>query len=184
MKFLVIVLVFFYIFPIFPAFLPLPLDRIIQVMALVYLGFHINKSRMILGNKIILRSFLLCFVLLFISILAKFRNLGRTELAIVKDSANLILYILSSTFIIFSAQRYWKRFSVTTILDILVMVGLLQAFVSMIFFFFPSIFEYYTGFLNVDANMGLMKRVGLIELRLIGVGNAFFNGVIKFGIIF
>src|SRR5690606_2156996 len=89
-----------------------------------------------------------------------------------------------STFIIFSAQRYWKRFSVTTILDILVMVGLLQAFVSMIFFFFPSIFEYYTGFLNVDANMGLMKRVGLIELRLIGVGNAFFNGVIKFGIIF
>lgn len=184
MKVLILTIVFFYIFPIFPSFLPIPLDRVIQGMAFIYLGFNIRNSKIIFTNRVFWGCFLLSLSLLLVSTLAQLRNLGNMEFSIIKDSLNLILYLISSSFIVFLIKDNWKNFTVTTVLDLIVTVGLLQAVLSLTFFFFPSLFEYYIGFINAEANMGLIKRVNLIELRLIGVGNAFFNGVIKYGVIF
>src|SRR5690606_11357624 len=164
MKVLILTIVFFYIFPIFPSFLPIPLDRVIQGMAFIYLGFNIRNSKIIFTNRVFCGCFLLSLSLLLVSTLAQLRNLGNMEFSIIKDSLNLILYLISSSFIVFLIKDNWKNFTVTTVLDLIVTVGLLQAVLSLTFFFFPSLFEYYIGFINAEANMGLIKRVNLIEL--------------------
>ncbi|GGE23842.1 O-antigen polymerase [Sphingobacterium cellulitidis] len=182
MKILTILLLFFYIFPIFPKVLPIPLDRLIEILGLFYFVLTIRKNAYLISNKYIFKTIGLAILLFVVSFIPLLGNYDGLETEVIKISFDLILFLFGSFLICDLIKRNFNNFSIIKVFEILILVFSMQGVISLLFYFQPSIYNSYTNLLNTDVSQNLYERLHLAELRLMGVGNAFFNGVIKYGI--
>lgn len=181
---LTIFLLFFYFFPIYPVFLPLPTDRLIEALGLFYVVTNLRKNTSVLSNKYLLRILGLFIVYFCVSFFAQFRNSDGMETTFIKKSFDLILFMFSSFLICSLYIRNNRDVFFIKILELVVYTFMIQGGVSLLFYFVPSLYTSYSSILRADINEGILSRAHLVELRLMGVGNAFFSGVIKYGVSF
>ena len=182
MKILTILLLFFFIFPIFPKFLPIPTDRLIEIFGLIYCLLNVKKALYIIGDKFILKTVGFAILLFIISFIPQLRNLYGFETGLIKISFDIILYIIASIFLCDLIKKNFSNFSLIKVIEVLILTFFIQGVVSLVFYFFPTFYNSYTNYLNTDVSQNMYERLHLAEVRLMGVGNAFFNGVIRYGI--
>ncbi len=184
MKWINIILLFFFIFPVFPVFSPIPTDRLIELLGIGYVFIGINRNQYILKSKTILNVFGLSFLLFLVAFFAQLNNVDGFETALIKNSIDIILMVFGAFFICDLIRKSIKQFSIIKLLEIIVLVFFVQGVISLIFYFIPNLYTSFTSLLNTDVSQNLYERLHLSEIRLMGIGNAFFNGVIKYGICF
>lgn len=184
MKWISIILLFFFIFPIFPVFSPIPTDRMIELLGFGYVFIAINKNQYILKNKFVLNVGGLALILFLVAFAAQFNNTDGFETALIKNSIDIVLLIFGAFFICDIIRKSYKQYSIVRLLEIVVLVFFIQGVISLLFYFLPNLYNSFTSILNTDVSQNLYERLHLSEIRLMGVGNAFFNGVIKYGICF
>lgn len=182
MKILGVALLFLFIFPIFPSFSPLPTDRLIELIGLAYFFIGIKNHYFLISNKYLLKVVGLAIILFLVAFLVQIDNIGGFETALIKSSIDLVLMIFGSYFICSIIKRGFKEFSLIRVLEIIVLTFFIQGVISLVFYFQPALYTSFTSTLNTDVSQNLYERLHLSEVRLMGVGNAFFNGVIRYGI--
>lgn len=180
-KVYIIFCLFLYLFPVFISFSPLPNDRILQLFGILLLLATPILRGHIFNNKNIYKIVVLSFFVLILASLAQFRNVLGVDFYLIKESTNVIFYFFSSYFIVFVLKENIEKFGLVSLFDYIVVAFLIQAFISFLFFFNSDLFELYTNFLKAETNQGLLDRTGLLNKRFIGIGSAFFSGVIKYG---
>ncbi|MET3035629.1 hypothetical protein ABXT08_05985 [Chryseobacterium sp. NRRL B-14859] len=124
------------------------------------------------------------FLILFAIFAVQNWNYSSLDFYYFKDHLDIFLYFFPTYLIVYLLYRINRQNIIANLLDAIVLVSLLQAIISLIFFFIPSTFDIYTSLLSKNASQGLTNRLGQIEKRLIGVGSAFFTGVVKYSIAF
>lgn len=183
-KLILLFLVFFFIYPIYPRYFPLPIDRIFQALGLGLLVIGRKDLIRILGNHavtVFLRYTLILFIIAFLA-----------RLFSTKGDLYFLIQIFNIFFAFFSAYLifWWFRFthnektSLGYLLYYIVIVALIQTLISSFFFLKPEYFETYMSFLNPKTNEGIIKRMEGISRRFLGVGSQFFSGSIKYGVAF
>lgn len=183
-KLILLLLVFFFIYPIYPRFFPLPIDRIFQVMGLGLLIIGQKDLIRFLGTKSVISFLRYTLILFLFAFLARLINQ--------KGDLYFLIQIINIFFAFFSAYLifWWFRFtyksktSLGYILYYIVIVAIIQTLISGYFFINPHHFETYLSYLNPKTNQGIIERLSLINRRFLGIGSQFFSGSIKYGVAF
>ncbi|MFB3389190.1 O-antigen polymerase [Flavobacterium sp. LAR06] len=152
-----------------------------QLFGIVLLVFTPNLRSAIFKNVNIYKIIFLSIFVFLIALFAQLRNTMGGDLYFVKECLSVLFYFFSAYAIVFAFKINKKDFSFVYVLDWLIIIFLIQAIVSFIFFFSTGLFDTYIGILKAETNQGLLDRTGLLNKRLIGVGSGFFSGVIKYG---
>ncbi|MEC4028768.1 O-antigen polymerase [Myroides odoratimimus] len=181
-KLFIFLVVFCYIYPVFLKFLPIPTDRVIQLIGVAVFvcdsGFwkrmlkHSYVVALLLGS-----SFFSVFVYL-----VQGWNEGIIDLYFFKINISVFFYFFSAYLIVYLLNKKYKSLAFIKLFDYLVYVGLFQCIISIVFFVKPAIFDMFSALIHNDANQNMLERIGLIEKRMIGIGSAFFTGVVKYGV--
>ncbi len=182
---ILIIAAFCYFFPIFIKYLPVPVDRILQLFGLTIFFLSPRFAQRTLLNKRVISVILINLVVVILAFLAMFNRSSRIDTYLFIQTLDIYFYFFSALLIVFLiAQRYGKSFSIVKVFDLIVFLFILQAIVSIIFFISSTIFEFYLSILNEKVNQGLFERTNLLNKRFIGWGSAFFSGVVKYGFVF
>src|SRR5690606_3583947 len=179
---LIFIIGFFYIYPIFPAFLPIPLDRVLQIIGVGVLLGPWNRKEVFLNNGVYFRVFFSNILVVLLAFVAQLQNLGGFDSYFLKQTFDIYFYFFAAYLVnILLYNRYKLQFNLTRMVDFVVILFVIQAVVSFVFFMQPSLYESYAGILKAETNAGILDRLGLINKRLMGVGSSFFSGVVKYG---
>jgi len=181
-KLILLLLVFIFIYPIFPKGFPVPLDRILQVAGFLLLLTQKNDLKQLINSKLARNIFLATGSLLVVAVLVQFQIKPNFDWYFVKLVLNFFLNCFSAYLLVWWARKCYHQLDFGIILQYLVGAALLQAFISFVFYANPSLFYQYLSLLNEKSNQGLLERADFINKRFIGVGSVFFSGVIKAGI--
>src|SRR5690625_1121344 len=95
-KGLLLLIVFLFIYPIFPKFLPIPLDRVLQVCGAAAFVLFPQDLRKILNAKIIYRFYGITSILLILAFIAQLQVSKGMDLYFLKE-------VLDAYFSLFSA---------------------------------------------------------------------------------
>ncbi|GEM_PF-3420980 len=183
-KIFLYILLFCYIYPIYMKFFPIPTDRIIQVLGLGFIFVDIPYRKLVFKIKNLSSFYFASLLILVVILIVQNWNYSSLDLYYFKDHFDIFLYFFPAYLIIYILYKINKDKIVSNLLDSIVILAALQAIISLVFFFVPSIFDAYTSLLSQNASQGLTSRLGQVEKRLIGVGSAFFTGVIKYAVAF
>jgi len=178
------IILFCYIYPIYLKFFPIPTDRIIQICGLGLILFDLPYRRLVFKIKNLYIFYLTSLIFLVLIYLIQNWNYGSIDLYFFKNHFDIFLYFFPTYLIVYLLYKIDKNKIIPNLFDALILISVFQAVVSLLFFFVPSTFEFYTSLLSDNASQGLLSRLGQIEKRLMGVGSAFFTGVIKYSIPF
>ncbi|WP_334124750.1 O-antigen polymerase [Empedobacter brevis] len=183
-KIFLLIVLFCYIYPIYLKFFPIPTDRIIQIVGFLFLLINSIFRKKVLTNKHLLYTYFISLIFLVLIYLVQNWNYTEIDWYFFKYHLDIFLNFFSAYLIVFLLYKIDKNNIFENLLDSIVLVSFIQAIISLIFFFVPSIFEMYTSLLSENSNQGLISRLSQIDKRLMGVGSAFFSGVIKYSIPF
>lgn len=183
-KGLLFLFIFIFLYPVFPKNLPIPLDRVLQILGFTILLFNPQDVKRILKSKTVWLFFSLTFILLLLTIFAQFQLTSGLDLFFVKEVFNTYLYVFSVYLICWQMKKAYSYISFGILIYYISLAAIFQTFISFLFFFNNELFDAYISFLKVETNQGLLSRVSSINKRFIGFGSNFFMGVIKYGIAF
>src|SRR5690606_29980435 len=155
---------------------------LIELVGIVYFSIGIKNHYFLISNKYLLKLIGLAVILFLTAFLAQINNMGGFETSLIKSSIDLVLMIFGAYFICKIIKKGFKRFSLIVVLEVIVLTFFIQGVISLVFYFQPALYTSFTSTLNTDVSQNLYERLHLSEVRLMGVGNAFFNGVIRYGI--
>lgn len=172
---------FCYIYPVFIRFSPLPNDRILQLFGVMLLVYTPNFRNQIFKNVNIYKVVFASVFVVFTALFAQLRNTQGGDLYFFKECLNIFFFLFSSYAIVYALRKNKPDFNIVYLIDCLIIIFLIQAVISFVFFFNTGLFDTYTGILKAETNQGLLDRTGLLNKRLIGIGSGFFSGVIKYG---
>lgn len=183
-KILIVVVLFFYIYPLFFFFLPIPLDRVLQIVGFGCFLFTPKLRGIFVKSKYIHWYFIGLIINLFLIFIAQAFNYSIVDFYFFKLILNSFFNFFSAYLIIylFTCLKDQSHDFIGELMIYLIIVYAIQALLSFILFVNPSFFDLYIGLLKQDNNENFMDRLGVVEKRLIGIGSAFFLGVIKYGI--
>lgn len=181
LRVVVFLCLFFYIYPIFLSFLPIPTDRILQVIGIVCILFTPKFSSQVFASRSIIKLILCALLVTFVGYVALLVN-NSVDFYFIKYELEIVFHLFSAYLILLLFRQYKPNFTVVDMLDWIVIVTLAQALISFFFFIQPAYFKAYTSLLNSSTNQGLTERLSQINKRLLGVGTGFFNGVISYGV--
>src|SRR5690606_9946477 len=124
-------------------------------------------------------------ILLFLSFLPQIWVKGGYDFYFIKRVLNIFLEILSGYVVYWFIKRYYKTVTLGTVLNYIVLAAIIQVIISMFFFIKPHYYDLYYSYLNEDVeNKDFSEMVAMLQVRFIGVGSSFFNGINKYGIAF
>lgn len=179
-----LIALFIFIYPIDFRFLPLSLDRILQVFGFVLFLTHLiikNKNALKLVNSKWLHKYLkVTFLLLIMAFFAQ-THIG-SDLSFIKHVLGAFLNVFSAYLIFILGVNYNKDINLMVLLYYLVLLGVIQTLISAFFFMNPAYLEMYFSLLKESSSEGLLNRISLISYRFIGIGSQFFGGGITYGI--
>ncbi|WP_257659158.1 hypothetical protein [Parapedobacter lycopersici] len=183
---ILIVCAFFYLFPVFIKYLPLPLDRVLQLLGLMLL-FLLPKfgHAHLFTNKKVWSVMFINLAIIILTLIAKLNGPNGSDSYLFIQLLDIYFNFLSALLIIFlGLKQYGNSFSIVKIFDLIVYLFVIQAIISLIFFVSSAAFDFYLSVLNEEVNRGLFVRTNLLTKRFIGWGAAFFSGVVKYGFAF
>lgn len=173
---------FSFVYPVFLFFLPVPTDRILQILGFITFLFTISfRKRLLFSIKPLLSVVSIFLLLSIIVFFAQFSNILEIDNYFFKETINVFFYFFSAYFICYLYFRTFGEVTLLGVLDSLMIVFIIQSIISLIFFISPGVLDLYMSFLNPATNEGLFSKAMYINKRFIGVGSAFFSGVVKYG---
>ncbi|MFV0186646.1 oligosaccharide repeat unit polymerase [Empedobacter falsenii] len=178
------IILFCYIYPIYLKFFPIPTDRIIQIFGFGLILFDLPYRKLVFKIKNLYIFYLTSLIFLVLIFLIQNWNYDEIDLYFFKNHLDIFLYFFPAYLIVYLLYKIDKNKILPNLFDTLILISVFQSIVSLMFFFIPSLFEFYTNLLSSNASQGLLTRLGQIEKRLMGIGSAFFTGVIKYSIPF
>jgi len=183
-KLLALIITFVFIYPVFLNFLPIPLDRILQLSGLAMLCLYQNDLKRILNSSSVWAFVRVTFVLLLLAFFAQLQLSRGLDLYFFKEVFDTILNVFSAYLVCWSIRSAYGYINAGLVMYYIVLAGIVQTFISFAFFFNNSLFDIYISFLKEETNQGLLNRTSSIARRFMGFGSQFFSGVIKYGIAF
>lgn len=178
-----VLIIFFVIYRIKLNFFPLALDRLVQSLCLLIYVTHLLRRKLYRYElKMLKLLYTYCLIVISISIL----HLS-FDFAWLPYTLNIILfmpigYILSLLYNKYIHSSSVKQYTVVSfIFDSIIIANVIQLFFSYLFFTTPSLLDVYLS--NVNLPDLAEERMHTIEIRMIGVGQAFFNGVLNYSFI-
>lgn len=184
-RLLLLVVVFCFVYPIFPKISPIPIDRILQLMGGVLLVFHQKDALKLASSRSTLRFWSLTFVLLCLAFFIQLPIIGQYDTYFIIRVVN-VFFEFCSAYLVFSFARWcYKNVTIGTILYYIVLAAVIQTFIATVFYITPSYYVAYYSYLNGDiAHKEFDDTMALLNVRFVGVGSSFFGGTIKYGIAF
>lgn len=171
---------FFYFYPEKYTFMPCSTIAIIQIIALLFGTVYFIKHNIPLSFFKVIISGCVIFIIGFIAsnILNSYGDLDTAKRGIL-----IISYVFSSLFLVYLFKRSHINISTTSLLKSLIVITVIQAFISLIFFFLPNIAEIYRSFVvSEEFKSDMIEKVS--SYRLIGIGDVrFATGAVHYGII-
>lgn len=180
-KVIFFLILFFYVYPIFFGFSPIPNDRILQIIGLIVFIATPSFRKVVFRDRKLYILLFSQFIVFFLAIMAQSRNFGSIDSYYIKEALNIFFYLFSAYLVIWCYKWTFGYFSFIGLLDRLIGVFIAQAMISFFFFFVPGTYELYTMLLKSETNQGLFNKIGYLTKRLMGVGSNFFSGVVKYG---
>ena len=166
------IITFVVLFPVIVPIFPLGLNRIFELMGLVALYASSRKKWISPSLRIILRYFGVLYFIIFITSCINFNF----DL----DFFFFMLTPLSHFGVGFLIYRILgRKFNLASMCDIIILVQTLQAIISFIMFFNPSIAYMIESYIAFAAE-GKVEEA--LEYRLVGIGNAFFGAAATYGV--
>lgn len=183
-KNLLLLIIFIFIYPIFPKFLPIPLDRVLQLCGMLVLCLYPQDLKKIISDKSFWVFYGVTFFLLLLAFFAQLQLTRNSDLYFIKEVFDAFMYIFSAYLICWQMRRAYGNISIQILIYYIVLAAILQTFISFLFFFDKGIFDFYISMLKEETNQGLFERTSSIGKRFMGLGSQFFTGVIRYGIAF
>lgn len=183
-KIVTIIIVFFFIYPVFLKMFPIPLDRCLQLMGAGVLLLHKKDLVKFLVSSSFYKFLGISFLLFFIALLAQLQIKGALDLYFIKMVLDTFFSVLSAYLVCWAIRWSFGTVEMGVILYCIVIAAIIQTVISGIFFINGTLFEVYLSLLKEETNQGIFSRLTLINKRFIGFGSQFFSGVIKYGIAF
>jgi len=174
-----LVVLFVNMYPVVLKGIPFSLARVSQLIGLsisFYL-FYIKKKTKI--NVYLLKVIVLYFLLSFISIIALLRS-GYFEFSFFKEVFSPILFVSSSFFLYKLVCILNLNITQTKLIELVIICGVMQSVVSLIMFFDNDLYNTIMSYIVLDKD--LSERVGLVEYRLMGIGNSVWLAGFNYGI--
>ncbi|MFD1166483.1 hypothetical protein ACFQ2C_12790 [Sphingobacterium daejeonense] len=184
LKVWIIIILFFYIYPIFLSFLPIPLDRLLQIIGFLVFLFTPKFRKYILQSPSFHKILIGAVGISILTFIAQAFNYSEQDFYFLRQVTNIFFNFFSAYLIIFLLYKYHPDQVFHKLTQYLIIVYVLQAVFSFVLFLNPAIFDIYISLLKQDNNENFMDRLNVIEKRLIGVGSGFFLGVLKYGVVF
>lgn len=176
--------IFTYIYPVYFKFFPIPTDRILQLLGLGVCVLNMSFLKHILSIKDIFKFFFSSLVILVLIFFVQGWNYHSLDLRFFINHFSIFLNFFSVFVIIYLLYKIDKNNMVVNLLDSLVIISIIQAFISFVFFFNNNIYESYVSMLSPGTSQNFLDRIHLIEIRLIGISSSFVSGGVKYSIAF
>lgn len=183
-KVILLIIVFIFIYPVFPKFLPIPLDRVLQICGMAVLCFYPQDLKNIITDKFVWGFYRVTFFLLLLAFFAQLQLTTNSDLYFIKEVFDTFMYIFSAYLICWQMRRAYGYISIQILIYYIVLAAILQTFISFLFFFNKDLFDFYISLLKEEINQGLFERTSSINKRFMGLGSQFFTGIIRYGIAF
>lgn len=184
-RIILLTVTFFFIYPIFLDFIPIPLDRIYQILGFVLLVIRSKDINRMFKSKYIKRYLAITAFLLLLTLIPQLWAVQSTDFWFVKEVVNVFLQIFSAYFVYRTAIWALGKVNVGTAIYYIVLAAILQVVISAIFFINPEYYHYYASFLNQDIRIKDPEEIQyLLNIRFMGIGSEVFGGVVKYGISF
>ena len=183
-KLFFILAIFTYIYPVYFKFFPIPTDRILQLVGLGVCVLNKAFLKQVLSIKNIYIYFFSSLVILVLIFFVQGWNYHNVDLSFFKIQLNVFFNFFSVFFIAYLLFKIDRNNIVVNLFDSIVIISILQAFISFVFFFNNNIYESYVSMLSPGFSQNFLDRIHLIETRLIGVSSSFFTGGVKYSIAF
>lgn len=183
-KFFLLLIVFTFIYPIFPKFLPIPLDRVLQIFGATVFILYPQDFKKITSEKTFYAFYGITSVLLILAFFAQLQLTKGLDLYFIKQVIDTYFYVFSAYLICWMMRRIYGYISIGLLLYYFSLAAILQTLISFVLFFNSGLFDTYISLLKVETNQGLFNRTANIGKRFIGFGSQFFSGVIKYGFAF
>lgn len=184
-KILLFIVVFIFLYPVYPKMLPLSLDRIIQLIGAGLFFIHLlthrkDAIRLIISRKVqIFTGVTLAFLgIVFLAMLPT------RDLYFLKKIIGVFFDFFSAYLIYYLIKKIYKKPCIDYVIYYFVLAALVQTFISIYFFLSPAALDTYLSLLKESTIDGVIKRLGLFDKRFMGIGNVFFKGSTNYGISF
>lgn len=175
-----IVVLFAFFYPETYVFFPLSTTTIVQIFGLLYSLLYFFKYRIPKVYLSVIILGLIIFSVGFIS--AKIIN-HDGDLDVAKRGVLMISYVFTGFWIIKLIASSVQEYSIYTVIRYLILITLIQAIISFIFFIFPNISESYRSIISINPNtQNFMEK--LSTYRLIGIGDVkYATGAVQYGLV-
>lgn len=151
---------------------------IIQIVGVMYCAIKGYLFRITRIYKNIIIIGILIYVIGFIS--SKILN-NDGDLNIANRGILIISFLYSNIFLISIFKDNWSDFSFTSLLKLFVLITLLQALISFIFFVSPQLGETYRNLVVFNFSSSIVDSIS--KFRLIGIGDVrYATGAIQYGL--
>lgn len=177
LAFICVLVIFFCRYEVWFSFMPLTMLRLMQFIGVAYIFLLIVSGKFSVPKKL---AGIIVFCLLF-AIYALFSSLWAGQgLAMFRIMINLLLFLGISLWVLRRIEKVETVLSPGRLLDYWIYVAIFQVVISFLFFINHGIYEEVTSMLNLSE--GMIKRNDLINVRVIGLGNAFFGAGFNYAV--
>ena len=180
-----LLILFCFLYPIFPKVSPIPIDRILQLLGFTLLVFNQLDTVKLISSIYTRRFLLLTFVLLCLAFIVQLQVVGTYDTYFIIRVVNVFFEFFSAYFVFSIGRWAYKNLSIGTVLYYIVLAAVLQAVIGIIFYINPVYYVSYYSLLNAEiAHKEFEDTMALLNVRFVGIGSSFFSGTIKYGVAF
>lgn len=180
-KLITLLSLFLYLFPFQFRFFPLSNVRILQILGLIGLFIYIIRKGKMFVKILYFNRFGIYLFFIGIVFTCIINHSYQINFALTKG-LYIILYSCSAFFIVYLMKKAYNPFTPIKALEAVVWVTLFQAIISLLFFCYPYILEFYNNLVYIDDS-NIEKNEMLNSFRLVGVGSVqFANAAVHYGL--
>lgn len=172
------ILLFMYIYSEKYVFLPVSTFWIPITISIIYALFYFKYCGI---NRTMLQIIVCGIVIFTVGFCSSNIFNSNGDLDIAKRGILMILDLFFGVLVTFLLRKSKEKFSLNTLIELLVNITIIQAFISIIFFLLPTVCESYLSIIEVRDVSGMEK---MSAFRIIGVGDVrYATGAVQYGLI-
>src|SRR5690606_10435458 len=122
-----LLILFCFLYPIFPKVSPIPIDRILQLLGFTLLVFNQRDTVKLISSIYTRRFLLLTFVLLCLAFIVQLQVIGTYDTYFIIRVVNVFFEFFSAYFVFSIGRWAYKNLSIGTVLYYIVLAAVLQA---------------------------------------------------------
>lgn len=162
-------------------FLPLPSDRLIQAFGIMFFTLLVGfKRKLYIDRTYIL--FLIIGVIMAVLSWIPLQWSSSPDTYYVKRSINILFYSAGFYFVFHFINQFVTPLTIGKLIDFIILIVTFQAVVSFYMFLTPDSYEKMLSYVRTENIEGVIKRLHLLEVRMLGISNSFFLASTNYGI--